>query len=456
MNDARSSPRTFEQHQQQPLSFSSRTLVLAKPNDSGNAHRARSVHLIIIFNGNCRGGNALSEGDFAHNNNNASRDDGREGNEEDENDDNDEYEDHQRMRPSRRRRITLLERDDGTTANAPLPSSLADTSPPSSSGRRSASTSTLPLPPPILLRRRRTSAAVLDQGDESLNLNVNNSEEGTRGRRFTRNWIGLIASMLEGLNETENGNDENGNDGQGVEQEAENALDEDTEALARMLYIWRTMEQTARDFDRISASYYERRERGGDEREVMTASAAGTRQRRQLPMFSGLPPPPISLFRRDASSARTTGSPPSFLSAASNSPTLSPRANGGGFVLRFPQALILAMGSERDFTNDDYDILVSLDNGGVIDKGIPTDRLDEQCPSKLFRNVETRRKIEKGELPDPCVICLEVPKPRDKVRQMPSCKHVFHSKCVERWLENHLECPCCKTPVVLGMPQVES
>ena len=409
------------------------------------------MHTSLLY----RGGNALliEEEDVARNTT-ASRDDGRvqqrEGfNEEDEN--NDEYEeDHQRMRPPRRRRIiTTLERDDGTAANAP--SSLADTSPPSSSGRRSASTSTLPLPPPILLRRRRTSAAVLDQGDESLNLNVNNSEEGTRGRRFTRNWIGLIASMLEGLNETENGNDENGNDGHGVEQEEENALDEDTEALARMLYIWRTMEQTARDFDRISASYYERRERGRDEREVTTASAAGTRQRRQPPMFSGLPPPPISLFRRDASSVRTTGSPPSFLSAASNSPTLSPRANGGGFVLRFPQALILAMGSERDFTSDDYDILVSLDNGGVIHKGIPTDRLDEQCPSKLFRNVETRRKIEKGELPDPCVICLEVPKPRDKVRQMPSCKHVFHSKCVERWLENHLECPCCKTPVVSGM-----
>ena len=410
------------------------------------------MHTSLLY----RGGNALliEEGDVARNTT-ASRDDGRvqqrEGfNEEDEN--NDEYEeDHQRMRPPRRRRIiTTLERDDGTAANAP--SSLADTSPPSSSGRRSASTSTLPSPPSILLRRRRTSVAVLDQGDESLNLNVNNSEEGTRGRRFTRNWIGLIASMLEGLNETENGNDENGNDGHGVEQEEENALDEDTEALARMLYIWRTMEQTARDFDRISASYYERRERGRDELEVTTASAAGTRQRRQLPMFSGLPPPPISLLRRDASSVRTTGSPPSFLSAASNSPTLSPRANGGGFVLRFPQALILAMGSERDFTSDEYDsILVSLDNGGVIHKGIPTDRLDEQCPSKLFRNVETRRKIEKGELPDPCVICLEVPKPRDKVRQMPSCKHVFHSKCVERWLENHLECPCCKTPVVSGM-----
>jgi hypothetical protein len=59
-----------------------------------------------------------------------------------------------------------------------------------------------------------------------------------------------------------------------------------------------------------------------------------------------------------------------------------------------------------------------------------------------------RRQIEKDELPDPCVICLEVPKSREKVRQMPACKHVFHSNCVERWLVNHRDCPCCKTPVL--------
>lgn len=271
---------------------------------------------------------------------------------------------------------------------------------------------------------------------------------GVLRRRFIRNRFGgLIASMISGLSESESGNNERPVEAD-QEEEEENEVDEDMEALARMLYIWRTMEQTARDFDRISASYYHQRsERGRDEVEASLPAESQSQR-----VFSSSSPPPISFFRRDASPARTTTSPPSFLSAASNFPTLSPLANGGGFVLRFPQALILAMGSSdrHDFTSDDYGILVALDSGGgaAVNRGISIDTLDEQCPSRTFRNVEMRRQIEKDELPDPCVICLEVPKSREKVRQMPACKHVFHSNCVERWLVNHRDCPCCKTPVL--------
>jgi hypothetical protein len=329
-------------------------------------------------------------------------------------------------RPRRRRRVLSTEERDADVPNAPLhPSSLADTSPPLS----------LPVAPPILFRRRQTAMGSGAAG-------------GVLRRRFIGNRFGgLIASMISGLNESESGNNERQVEAD-QEDEEENEVDEDMEALARMLYIWRTMEQTARDFDRISASYYHQRsERGRDE--VEASLPAETQSQRA---FSSSSPPPISLFRRDASSARTTTSPPSFLSAASNFPTLTPLANGGGFVLRFPQALVLAMGSSdhHDFTSDDYGILVALDSGGgaAVNRGIPADTLDEQCPSRTFRNVEMRRQIEKDELPDPCVICLEVPKSREKVRQMPACKHVFHSNCVERWLENHRDCPCCKTPVL--------
>ena len=335
-------------------------------------------------------------------------------------------EEEEEERPRRRRRVLSTEERDADVPNAPLhPSTLADTSPPPS----------LPVAPPILFRRRQTAMGSGAAG-------------GVLRRRFIGNRFGgLIASMISGLNESESGNNERQVEAD-QEDEEENEVDEDMEALARMLYIWRTMEQTARDFDRISASYYHQRsERGRDE--VEASLPAETQSQRA---FSSSSPPPISLFRRDASSARTTTSPSSFLSAASNFPTLTPLANGGGFVLRFPQALVLAMGSSdhHDFTSDDYGILVALDSGGgaAVNRGIPADTLDEQCPSRTFRNVEMRRQIEKDELPDPCVICLEVPKSREKVRQMPACKHVFHSNCVERWLENHRDCPCCKTPVL--------
>jgi len=343
--------------------------------------------------------------------------------EEEEEEEQEEEEQEEEERPRRRRRVLTTEERDADVPNAPLhPSSLADTSPPVVS-------------PPILFRRRQTAMGSSAAG-------------GVLRRRFIRNRFGgLIASMISGLSESESGNNERPVEAD-QEEEEENEVDEDMEALARMLYIWRTMEQTARDFDRISASYYHQRsERGRDE--VEASLPAETQSQRVFPSSS---PPPISFFRRDASPARTTTSPPSFLSAASNFPTLSPLANGGGFVLRFPQALILAMGSSdrHDFTSDDYGILVALDSGGgaAVNRGISIDTLDEQCPSRTFRNVEMRRQIEEDELPDPCVICLEVPKSREKVRQMPACKHVFHSNCVERWLVNHRDCPCCKTPVL--------
>ena len=37
------------------------------------------------------------------------------------------------------------------------------------------------------------------------------------------------------------------------------------------------------------------------------------------------------------------------------------------------------------------------------------------------------------------MICLEEFKPSDPVRIMPECSHVFHSKCIEEWMEKETE-----------------
>jgi len=46
-----------------------------------------------------------------------------------------------------------------------------------------------------------------------------------------------------------------------------------------------------------------------------------------------------------------------------------------------------------------------------------------------------------------CSICLNDYEEDDELRTLP-CKHLFHSKCIDRWLANHTTCPLCIQPVV--------
>ncbi|CAL5048110.1 unnamed protein product [Urochloa decumbens] len=48
---------------------------------------------------------------------------------------------------------------------------------------------------------------------------------------------------------------------------------------------------------------------------------------------------------------------------------------------------------------------------------------------------------------DKCSVCLGEVKPKETVKQLPVCAHLFHEGCIDVWLRSHGTCPVCRTPV---------
>ncbi|CAN6201426.1 unnamed protein product [Urochloa humidicola] len=48
---------------------------------------------------------------------------------------------------------------------------------------------------------------------------------------------------------------------------------------------------------------------------------------------------------------------------------------------------------------------------------------------------------------DECSICLGEVKPKETVKQLPVCAHLFHEGCIDVWLRSHGTCPVCRTPI---------
>ncbi|GMJ04138.1 hypothetical protein HRI_004083000 [Hibiscus trionum] len=58
-------------------------------------------------------------------------------------------------------------------------------------------------------------------------------------------------------------------------------------------------------------------------------------------------------------------------------------------------------------------------------------------------SIEAMPRIKVKESGGDCSICLEEFEVDEEAREMP-CKHVFHSGCIEKWLQIHGSCPVCR------------
>eukprot|EP00445_Apocalathium_hangoei_P041461 CAMPEP_0203974822 /NCGR_PEP_ID=MMETSP0359-20131031/100298_1 /ASSEMBLY_ACC=CAM_ASM_000338 /TAXON_ID=268821 /ORGANISM="Scrippsiella Hangoei, Strain SHTV-5" /LENGTH=448 /DNA_ID=CAMNT_0050913011 /DNA_START=36 /DNA_END=1384 /DNA_ORIENTATION=+ len=98
------------------------------------------------------------------------------------------------------------------------------------------------------------------------------------------------------------------------------------------------------------------------------------------------------------------------------------RINMNGQRRVVPLSLLLALMAEEQRGNSA--------NSSDID-ALPTRKLEGNAPL--------------GEQ-NKCLICLEDFGDGDDVKTLP-CLHIYHQKCVERWLHTDNSCPVCKTPI---------
>lgn len=48
-----------------------------------------------------------------------------------------------------------------------------------------------------------------------------------------------------------------------------------------------------------------------------------------------------------------------------------------------------------------------------------------------------------------CPVCLSEFQQGQEIRLLPACKHVYHRKCLDQWLDyQHMTCPLCRTSLV--------
>jgi hypothetical protein len=65
---------------------------------------------------------------------------------------------------------------------------------------------------------------------------------------------------------------------------------------------------------------------------------------------------------------------------------------------------------------------------------------------EINQKLNKSEKIKKCDtiLNENCFICMENYKISELKRELPSCKHYFHKKCIDKWLKKKASCPICR------------
>lgn len=107
--------------------------------------------------------------------------------------------------------------------------------------------------------------------------------------------------------------------------------------------------------------------------------------------------------------------------------------------------LLRLQSSDRDFTEEDYEMLSNLDNNVVRMNSNQLKIYINRLPTYVFQTPDSPTKGEEvkaaaddeetsgGEVKNFCSVCLSNFESENKVKILP-CLHQFHADCADNWL----------------------
>jgi len=105
---------------------------------------------------------------------------------------------------------------------------------------------------------------------------------------------------------------------------------------------------------------------------------------------------------------------------------------------RFTPEILTAHRWQVSVANIGYDEIPDV-NGGVASRGLSDDSL-WRLPCHVMEEIEAAQSIS-------CRICLQDIEVGEIARRLPWCHHIFHLKCVDKWLVKQASCPICRKEV---------
>ncbi|KAG2679310.1 hypothetical protein I3843_11G046500 [Carya illinoinensis] len=102
-------------------------------------------------------------------------------------------------------------------------------------------------------------------------------------------------------------------------------------------------------------------------------------------------------------------------------------------------AMLTAYGWQDGIVNIGYDEMHGV-YGGVASRGLSEDSLKKLPFHAILEEIKGAQNIC-------CTICLQDTEVGEIVRTLPRCHHIFHLKCVDKWLIKHGSCPVCRQEV---------